>query len=220
MPMIACLVAGILTGAAGRLAAANPLPPLLNDPVDVSGDFRDFSDLYYLADRLAAFDPATGTGKITWQRAQYITRQAFDNMLAVVKPVAPNEFPENEYAANPTLPFSIEFVPPRTVRIRVTSGPPYRKNSEELMLVRNGTVLPQINPAQSILQLDWSKLDLVVFAKNSPTAEGLVCLPSDNLLHELVLNKDGSAFKLANDPFGGKAPGTFAWRRMSSDRKE
>jgi alpha-D-xyloside xylohydrolase len=88
------------------------------------------------------------------------------------------------------------------------------------MLVRNGTVLPQINPAQSILQLDWSKLDLVVFAKNSPTAEGLVCLPSDNLLHELVLNKDGSAFKLANDPFGGKAPGTFAWRRMSSDRKE
>ena len=83
MPMIACLMAGILTGAAGRLAAANPLPPLLNDPIDVSGDFRDFSDLYYLADRLAAFDPATGTGKITWQRSEYFTRQAFDNMLAV-----------------------------------------------------------------------------------------------------------------------------------------
>jgi alpha-D-xyloside xylohydrolase len=132
--MIACLVAGILTGAAGRLAAANPLPPLLNDPVDVSGDFRDFSDLYYLADKLADFDPATGTGKITWQRAQYITRQAFDNMLAVIKPVTPNEFPENEYAANPTLPFSIEFVSPRTVRIRLTSGPQYQKNSEELML--------------------------------------------------------------------------------------
>jgi alpha-D-xyloside xylohydrolase len=134
MPMIACLVAGILTGASGRLAAANPLPPLLNDPVDVSGDFRDFSDLYYLADKLADFDPATGTGKITWQRAQYITRQAFDNMLAVIKPVTPNEFPENEYAANPTLPFSIEFVSPRTVRIRLTSGPQYQKNSEELML--------------------------------------------------------------------------------------
>ena len=204
MPMIACLVAGILTGAAGRLAAANPLLPLLNDPVDVSGDFRDFSDLYYLADKLADFDPATGTGKITWQRAQYITRQAFNNMLAVVKPVAPNEFPENEYAANPTLPFSLEFVSPRTVRIRITSGPPYRKNSEELMLVRDGTVLPQIKPAQSTLQLDWSKLDLVVFAKNPLTAKGLVCLPADNMLHELVLNKSGSGFKLANDPFAGK----------------
>ena len=125
---MACLVAGLLTVAAGRLAAANPIPPLLNDPMDVSGDFRDFSNLYYLADRLADFDPATGTGKITYQRSQYFTRQAFNNMLAVIKPVAPNEFPENEYAANPTLPFSIEFVSPRTLRIRLASGPQYHKH--------------------------------------------------------------------------------------------
>ena len=134
MVRAACLGAILMLGATCRLAAANPTPLLLNEPVDVSGDFRDFSDLYYLADKLADFDPATGTGKITWQRSEYFTRQAFDNMLAVVKPVAPNEFPENEYAANPTLPFSIEFVSPRTVRIRITSGPQYRKNSEELML--------------------------------------------------------------------------------------
>ena len=69
------------------LAAANPPLPLLNDPIDVSGDFRDFSNLYYLADKLAEFDPATGSGKITYQRAEYFTRQAFDNMLAVIKPV-------------------------------------------------------------------------------------------------------------------------------------
>ena len=116
------------------LAAANPPLPLLNDPIDVSGDFRDFSNLYYLADKLAEFDPATGSGKITYQRSQYFTRQAFDNMLAVIKPVEPNEFPADQYAANPTLPFSIEFVSPRTVRIRMTSGPQFRKNSEELML--------------------------------------------------------------------------------------
>ena len=52
--------------------------------------------------------------------------------------------------------------------------------------------------------MDWSKLELVVFAKNSPTAKGLVCLPADNVLRELVLNKSGSAFKLANDPLAGK----------------
>jgi alpha-D-xyloside xylohydrolase len=132
--LAAWLCAGILISSAGRLAAANPAPPLLNEPVDVSSDFRDFSNLYYLADRLAAFDPATGTGTITWQRSEYLTRQAFDNMLAVIKPVAPNEFPENEYAANPTLPFSIEFVSPRTLRIRLTSGPQYHKKHEELML--------------------------------------------------------------------------------------
>src|ERR1017187_5492980 len=134
MVMMACLAAGILTGVTSRLAAANPTPLLLNDPVDVSGDFRDFSDLYYLADKLADFDPATGTGKITWQRSEYFTRQAFNNMLAVIKPITPNEFPENEYAANPSLPFSIEFVSPRTLRIRLTSGPQYHKKYEELML--------------------------------------------------------------------------------------
>ena len=132
--LIACLCAGISLCAIDRLSAANPTLPLLNDPIDVSGDFRDFSDLYYLADHLADFDPATGAGKITYQRAEYFTRQAFDNMLAVIKPVEPNEFPTDQYAANPTLPFSVEFVSPRTVRIRLTSGPQVHKNYEELML--------------------------------------------------------------------------------------
>jgi len=77
-----------------------------------------------------------------------------------------------------------------------------------VMLVRDGTVLPQIQLAQSTMQLDWSKLDLVVYAKNSPAAKGLVCLPADNVLHELVLNKSGSAFKLANDPLAGKVTWT------------
>jgi alpha-D-xyloside xylohydrolase len=132
--MLVCFCAGLLFVASCRLEAANPAPPLLNEPIDVSGDFRDFSHTYYLADRLAQFDPITHSGKISYQRAQYFTRQAFDNMLAVVKPVDPNEFPGNEYDANPTLPFSIEFVSPKTIRIRATSGSQFRKDSEELML--------------------------------------------------------------------------------------
>ena len=131
---ILCLSAGLLLSATRPLTAANPTLPLLNDPIDVSGDFRDFSDTYYLADKLADFDPAAHSGKIVYQRAQYFTRQAFDNMLAVIRPVAPNEFPENEYEANPSLPFSIAFVSPRTLRIRATSGPQFATPAEELML--------------------------------------------------------------------------------------
>ena len=131
---ILCLSAGLLLSATRPLTAANPTLPLLNDPIDVSGDFRDFSDTYYLADKIADFDPAAHSGKIVYQRAQYFTRQAFDNMLAVIRPVAPNEFPENEYEANPSLPFSIEFVSPRTLRIRATSGPQFATPAEELML--------------------------------------------------------------------------------------
>jgi len=109
-------------------------PPLLNDPVDVSGDFRALENFYYLADKVSGFDPASHSGKIVYQRAQFSVRHAFDNDLAVVSSAKPNEFPDNQYAANPELPFSIDFVSPRTIRIRMTSGPQVHKPQPELML--------------------------------------------------------------------------------------
>ena len=114
------------------LAAATPT--LLNDPVDISGDFRALESFYYLADRVTAFDPATHAGKITYRRAQYHVRHAFDNDLALITPVPPNEFPENQYAANPELPFSVEFISPRALRLRMTSGPQTHSPQPELML--------------------------------------------------------------------------------------
>jgi alpha-D-xyloside xylohydrolase len=128
----ACLCAAVVL--ISCVTKASQSPRLLNEPVDVSGDFRNFSHTYYLADKLAEFDPITRSGKINYQRAQYFTRQAFDNMLAGVKPVEPNEFPSNEYETNPILPFSIEFVSPKTVRLRATSGPQSGKQPESLML--------------------------------------------------------------------------------------
>jgi alpha-D-xyloside xylohydrolase len=74
----------------------------------------------------------------------------------------------------------------------------------EIILVRDGTVIPQIKLAQSTMQMDWSKLELVVFAKDLTAAKGLICLPSDNELHELAVTDENGKFKLANDPFAGK----------------
>jgi alpha-D-xyloside xylohydrolase len=73
-----------------------------------------------------------------------------------------------------------------------------------VMLVREGTVLPRIELAQSTLLMDWSKLELDVFATDSATATGKVCLPADGQLRELALTREGSGFKLANDPLAGK----------------
>jgi alpha-D-xyloside xylohydrolase len=119
---------------AATLWAVNPPLPLLNDPVDVSGDFRDFSSFYYLADQLTDFDPTTHKGHIIYQRSRYSVRHAFDNDLTKIESVPGNEFPDNQYAANPTLPFSIDFVSPKTIRIRMTSGPQVYPSQEELML--------------------------------------------------------------------------------------
>ena len=82
--------------------------------MDVSGDFRALENSYYLADKVADFDPATHTGKIVYQRAQYHAAGVRQH-ARLITAVGPNEFPENEYAANPELPFSIEFVSPRAV---------------------------------------------------------------------------------------------------------
>lgn len=124
----------LITCLAFQLRASNPPEPLLNSPVDVSGDFHDLANFYYLADQVSSFDPATHSGKITYQRAQLSVRHAFNNDLAIVKPAEPNEFPDNQYAANPELPFSVEFISPRALRIRMTSGPQYHPAQPELML--------------------------------------------------------------------------------------
>lgn len=130
----------VLSGLCGMLHAQIPPQPgrpqyLLNEPIDISGDFHDFTNTYYLADSLASFDPATGKGEVKYKRFEYTTRQAFDNMLGTLQPVPANEFPTVEYAASPVLPFSVEFVSPRTIRIRATSGLQVKPDQESLMLV-------------------------------------------------------------------------------------
>ncbi|MDZ7723481.1 MAG: glycoside hydrolase family 31 protein [candidate division KSB1 bacterium] len=112
---------------------------LLNEPVDISNDFRNFANTYYVADSLAEFDPATGSGKLVYRRYEYKTRQAFNNMLGTLDPVGPNEFPGQEYEASPSMPFSVELISPRTIRLRAVSRPQVKPEEESLMLV-NGRV--------------------------------------------------------------------------------
>jgi len=108
---------------------------LLNEPIDVSSDFRDFTSTYYLADRLTEFDPNTAAGKIVYRRYEYATNEAFNYIFASLKPVRANEFPAGEYAESPTLPFFVEFISPRTIRIRAKSGLNSKSDGQSLMLV-------------------------------------------------------------------------------------
>ena len=73
-----------------------------------------------------------------------------------------------------------------------------------VMLVRDGAVIPHIKLAQSTTDMDWSSLELVAFASDAQKAQGLVCLPSDNVLHEILLMAKAKDYSLVNDPFAGK----------------
>ena len=84
-----------------------------------------------------------------------------------------------------------------------------------VLLVREGAIVPQMKPAQSTSQLDWKNLEMVVYAASAQAAQGLVCLPSDNVLRRVEAARRGNAFALAADPLAGKAAVTV---RLSSTR--
>ncbi|MGA2554973.1 MAG: alpha-xylosidase, partial [Verrucomicrobiota bacterium] len=77
-------IASLLCLAAATAIAGTSPFTLLNDPVDISGDFRALENFYYLADKVSEFDPATHAGKAVYQRAQYRVRHAFDNDLSLI----------------------------------------------------------------------------------------------------------------------------------------
>ncbi len=107
---------------------------VLNEPPDISKDFTDMRNTFYVAEEMTTFDPEKGEGKVRFTRHNLATRQAFNNMLMRLIPAEANEFPTTEYAASPEHPFSISFVSDRTIRIRVSSGPQFVKDESSLML--------------------------------------------------------------------------------------
>ncbi|MBC7888228.1 MAG: alpha-xylosidase [Ferruginibacter sp.] len=112
------------------------MQPLINEPVDISPEFRNFANTYFLADSLQSFDANKIAGNIKWQRNRYTRRMAFDNELAAFRPDKGFVFPEAEYEVNPELPFSIEFVSPRALRLRVKTGMNMTAETDSLMLVK------------------------------------------------------------------------------------
>lgn len=69
-----------------------------------------------------------------------------------------------------------------------------------IVLIKEGALIPHIKLAQSTMQMDWSSLKLVSYALNGEKTSGLVCLPSDNVLHPVSVS--GNA--VMSDPFAGK----------------
>ena len=125
----------ILTGVLLLCLQANAQPYLQSCAVDVSQDFTDFSNTYFFADSLASFNPATASGSIRWKRHSLFGRQAFNTTKVFPLPLQMLDFPPDQYENNPQLRFSIDFISPVTVRLRVYTSPVNLPEEESLMLV-------------------------------------------------------------------------------------
>lgn len=107
---------------------------LMNEPLDLSKDFKDYTNTYFLADSLVDFDPATSTGQVLWRRAEYFPAHAFNYTQHGLKRTVQNEFPAREYAQDPKWKFSLEFIDSRTVRMQMHTGISNSRSSEHLMI--------------------------------------------------------------------------------------
>jgi alpha-D-xyloside xylohydrolase len=69
-----------------------------------------------------------------------------------------------------------------------------------VILVRNGAVIPHAKLAQSTKDIDWSKIQLLVYSTTG-VAKGIIFRPSDNHLNELNVVLQNGKFVLSKDPF-------------------
>ncbi|MEP7074195.1 MAG: TIM-barrel domain-containing protein [Acidobacteriota bacterium] len=107
---------------------------VLGDPMDVSQDFQKPENVYFVGSRLTDFDSASGTGSLIWDRYVKSTTLSFNKIDVGLNRGKATEFPATEYDQDPALPFSISFITPRTIRLRLNSRAAAFDNSPSLML--------------------------------------------------------------------------------------
>ena len=90
---------------------------------DMSGEFSDFSNTYFLADSLAGFDLNKGEGLLNWKRYRLVPRQAFN--LNGYQPVRMKmlDFPDTQYDNDPNLRIKVQKIDNRTLRVTIFTSP-------------------------------------------------------------------------------------------------
>lgn len=109
---------------------------LMNQSLDMSADFHDMSNTLFFADHLDSFDAKSGEGMLNWKRGRLVPRQAFNTNCSQPQKLQMLDFPNTAYVNDPNLKFTIEFITPRTARIKVLTTIVEPKKSESVMLVK------------------------------------------------------------------------------------
>jgi alpha-D-xyloside xylohydrolase len=129
---VICLISALcgITPVAAQIQTNGGIQYLQCMQKDMSTDFYDLSNTYFLADSLVSFDVAKGEGLVQWKRYRMSPRQAFN--LNGYWPVRMQmlDFPDAAYENDPELKIKIEFITPRTARIRMLTTPVEPKDQD------------------------------------------------------------------------------------------
>ena len=117
-----CALLSMATGFA-QIQTNDGVEYLQNLSRDMSTDFSDMGNTYFLADSLASFDTAKGEGLVNWKRYRMSPRQAFN--LNGYWPVRMKmlDFPDTQYDNDPNLKIRVNVIDDITVRVTMLTSP-------------------------------------------------------------------------------------------------
>lgn len=121
--LMGCCVCGLVAHVQAQLRTNEGIEYLQCQAPDVSGDFCDLANTYFLADSIANFDLNKGEGMLNWKRYRMSPRQAFN--LNGYWPVRMQmlDFPSTQYDNDPNLKIRIRKVDDRTLRVTLFTSP-------------------------------------------------------------------------------------------------
>ena len=80
---------------------------LMNQPLDMSTDFRDLSNTLFFADHLESFDAKSGEGLVNWKRGHLMPRQAFNTNGAQPRKMVHSDA---QFAGSSSVPAHVEMM--------------------------------------------------------------------------------------------------------------
>ena len=131
---------------------------LQNLAKDMSTDFSDLANTYFLADSIESFNIEKGEGLVNWKRYRLSPRQAFN--LNGYWPVRMKtlDFPDTEYDNDPNLKIRVRTIDDRTLRVTLYSSPvlPKEDVTNDPMFSPEFIAEETINPNARMARGRWS----------------------------------------------------------------
>lgn len=169
MKKILCIISmffGWLAAVSAQIQTNAGVQYLMNAQKDMSTDFYDLSNTYFLADSLSSFDVSKGIGKVNWKRYRLSPRQAFNTNGYWPVRMQMLDFPDAAYENDPDLKMQVRLVSPRTLRITMLTTPiePTDEDKDDVMF-SPAFISKLVNGGVASAQQDW---------KVNETAEAVV----------------------------------------------
>ncbi|MDP9438607.1 MAG: alpha-xylosidase, partial [Actinomycetota bacterium] len=103
--------------------------------MDVSGEFARQQNHFFVGSKVSEFDPGTASGKILWRGLALKQRVSYHQLTLQFEDYKVwEDTPPGEYEDEQALPFSLSFVTPRTLRLRMSARPELHPGGPSLML--------------------------------------------------------------------------------------